>query len=210
MPPQQPPYVLGIDGGTAVIKAGLYDLQGHALAHASSPYPTHFPQPGWAEQNPADWWHGLVQAVRSCVTQAGVRPEDIIGLSTDATTCTIVLLDEQGQPIGPALLWMDVRAAAQAQRIFATGDPALRYSLAGVNAEWMPCKVLWLKENQPERYARAHSIVEYADWIGYQLTGRLALNMNTTTQRWYYNSRAGGWPVSFFERIGFARHSGAA
>ena len=128
----QPPYVLGIDGGTAVIKAGLYDLQGNALAYSSSPYTTTFSQPGWAEQDPDEWWQALVPAVRSCVTQAGVRPDDIIGLSADATTCTLVLLDDQGHHLGPALLWMDVRGAAEAQHIFATGDPALRYSLAGV------------------------------------------------------------------------------
>ncbi len=198
----RPPYVLGIDGGTAAIKAGLYDLQGNALAYGSATYDTNFPQPGWAEQNPDDWWHGLVQATRACLAQVDVRPEEIIGISADATTCTIVLLDDQGQHIGPAMLWMDVRAAAQAQQIFASGDQALRYSLAGCNAEWMPPKVLWLKQHQPERYRQARSIVEYADWIGYRLTGKLALNINTVTQRWYYDSRAGGWPLSFYEAIG--------
>jgi ribulose kinase len=66
---------------------------------------------------------------------------------------------------------MDVRAAAQAQRIFASGDPALRYCLAGANAEWMPPKMLWLKEHEPERYAATATLLEFTDWIAYRLTG---------------------------------------
>lgn len=198
----QPPYVIGIDAGTAAIKAGLYDLQGHALAYGVAEYGTAFPHAGWAEQSPDDWWRGLVAAVRSCLAQARVRPEEVIALSADATTCTMVLLDKQGTPIGPALLWMDVRAAEEAQEIFASGDDALCYSLAGVNAEWMPPKMLWIKRHQPERYAQAHHVVEYADWLGYQLTGRLALNINTVTQRWFYGSTGNGWPLGFFEQIG--------
>ena len=137
----QPPYVIGIDAGTAAIKAGLYDLRGHSLAYGVAEYGTAFPHAGWAEQSPDDWWRGLVAAVRSCLAQARVRPEDVIALSADATTCTMVLLDKQGIPIGPALLWMDVRAAEEAQDIFASSHDALCYSLAGINAEWMPPKM---------------------------------------------------------------------
>ena len=198
----QPPYVLGIDGGTNAIKAGLYDLQGNRLAFGAYAYATTFPHPGWAEQDPDDWWRGLVEATRACLAQARVPPEEVIGLSADATTCTLVLLDARRRHLGPALLWMDVRAAEQAQQIFATGDPALRYSLAGCSAEWMPPKMLWLKQHQPERYRAAHTVVEYVDWLGYQLTGTLALNINTVTQRWFYDRSAGGWPLSFYEAIG--------
>ncbi|MBA3947538.1 MAG: xylulose kinase [Herpetosiphonaceae bacterium] len=198
----QPPYVLGIDGGTNAIKVGLYDLRGNRIGYGACPYSTTFSHPGWAEQSPNDWWDGLVQATRACLAEAAVPPEEVIALSADATTCTLVLLDGRGQHIGPALLWMDVRASAQAEQIFATGDSALRYSLAGCSAEWMPPKMLWLQQHEPERYAAAHSVVEYVDWLGYRLTGKLALNINTITQRWFYDRSTGGWPLSFFEAIG--------
>jgi ribulokinase len=97
---------------------------------------------------------------------------------------------------------MDVRATEQAARIFQTGHEALRYSLAGVTAEWMPCKALWLKENEPDVYREADYLIEYADWIAYKLTGRLALNINTITQRWYYHAPSGGWPSDFYAAIG--------
>ena len=199
---RRPPYILAIDAGTEAIKAGLFDLHGQRVAMGSRSYPTYFPAPGWAEQDPADWWAGLVGAVQDCLRAANVAPGDIAGISADATTCTLMPLDPVGQPLGRALLWMDVRAATQAQRIFATGDSALRYCLAGANAEWMPPKMLWLKENEPERYAATATLIEFTDWIAYRLTGRLTLNLDTVTQRWFYHTPSGGWPLDFFTAIG--------
>ncbi|HQY90782.1 FGGY-family carbohydrate kinase [Caldilinea sp.] len=201
---RQPPYILSIDAGTEAIKAGLFDLQGNRVAIGARNYPTFFPASGWAEQDPADWWSGLVGAVQDCLHNAHVAPEEIAGLSADATTCTLMPLDAAGQELGRALLWMDVRAAAQARRIFTTGDPALRYCLAGANAEWMPPKLLWLKENEPERYAATAFLLEFTDWIAWRLTGRLMLNLNTVTQRWFYHTPSGGWPLDFFAAIGLA------
>ncbi len=198
----QTPCVLGIDAGTEAVKAGLFDLEGNRIAIGSCSYRTYFPAPGWAEQAPDEWWDALVAAVRECIARSGVSPAAVAGVSADATTCTLVPLDATGHPLGRALLWMDVRAAEQAQRIFATGDPALRYCLAGVNAEWMPPKMLWMKENELERYAAAAHLLEYTDWIAYRLTGRLTLNRNTATQRWFYYSPGGGWPLDFFAAIG--------
>ncbi len=198
-----PPYVIGIDAGTEALKAGLFDLHGTRVALGSRVYPTHFPRPGWAEQDPRDWWESLVAAVRACLAAAPqVRPEEIIGIAADATCCTLVPMRRDGTELRRALLWMDVRAGDQAQRIFATGHPALRYSLAGVNAEWMPPKVLWLKENEPETYAAADVLLEFTDWLAYKLTGRFAFNISTTSHRWYYHTPSGGWQPDFFEAIG--------
>jgi ribulokinase len=201
---RNPPYVLAIDAGTEAIKAGLFDRQGNKIATGSRAYRTYFPRPGWAEQDPEEWWDGLVGAVRDCLTRAAVAPEEIAGLSADATTCTLIPMSANGQPLRRALLWMDVRAAAEARAIFATGDPALRYCLAGVNAEWMPPKMLWLKQNEPETYAQTAVLLEYTDWIAYRLTGRFTLNLNTITQRWFYHLPSGGWPLDFFAAIGLA------
>ena len=107
-----------------------------------------------------------------------------------------------GSALRPAFLWMDVRATAQAGRIFASGHEALRYCPAGVNAEWMAPKALWFKEEQPELYAQTRYLLEYTDWIALRLTGRYTLNINTATQRWFYHLPSGGWPSSFFSAIG--------
>ncbi len=203
-----PPYLLSIDGGTESVRAGVFDLQGHLVASAARPYATDFPRAGWAEQDPDQWWSALCAAVRECLAQAAVEAGEIRGISLDATSCTLVALDKHGSHLRPALLWMDVRAAQQAERIFATGHPALAYSPQGCNAEWMLSKTLWLAENEPETYARAAHLIEYTDWLIYRLTGRLALSLNTITQRWYYNRRTWHWPVDLYERLGLGGLTG--
>jgi ribulokinase len=199
-----PPYVLAIDAGTEALKAALYDLRGVKVATAACAYKTYFPHPGWAEQSPAEWWAALVRAVRDVVAEAAVDGREIRGICADATTCTLIPMGADGTELGNALLWMDVRAAAEAQTIFEGGHPALQYCLAGVNAEWMPPKMAWLKAHEPARYAAMAYLLEYTDWIAYRLTGRFTLNRNTVTQRWFYHTPSGGWPHEFLAAIGLA------
>lgn len=197
-----PPYILAIDAGTEAIKAGIFDLSGNCVASHFSDIPTSYPHPGWTEQDPNQWWANLIVAVRGCLAKAPIAPQEIIGISADATTCTLIPIKANGQPLSPALLWMDVRAIAQANHIFESGHEALRYCSAGVSAEWMPPKVLWLKQNRPELYETADYFIEFTDWIAYRLTNRIALNLNTISQRWFYHTPSGGWPFDFFSQIG--------
>jgi ribulokinase len=194
---------MGIDAGTEALKAGIFTLDGRLVASGSRRYTTHFPRPGWAEQDPADWWDALVGAIRDALAAApDLNPADIAGISADATCCTMIPLGADGRELRRSLLWMDVRANEQARRIFETGHSALRYCLAGVNAEWMPPKMLWLKENEPETWAQTTTLIEYTDWIAWKLTGRLTLNISTVSHRWFYHTPSGGWQPDFFETIG--------
>src|SRR5262245_1536231 len=138
-------YVLGVDAGTESLRAGVFDLRGRPRALASSAYSTNFPQPGWAEQNPNDWWRALALAVRQVVQEAKIRPDEVAALSVDTTCCSVVALDAARQPLRPALIWMDVRSGDQAAEVASSGDPALEVNSAGpVSAEWMVPKALWL------------------------------------------------------------------
>ncbi len=197
------PYVLGIDFGTESVRVGVFDRTGRPLAFASQTYPLDHPHPGWAEQKPDEWWAALVAATRAAVAKSGVNKVEIVGLGTDCTSCTVLALGDNFEPLRPAIIWMDVRAAAQARRIAETGHPALKYNGYGnVSAEWMPCKVLWLKENQPEIYRQARYVGEFIDWLTLRLTGEWTASINNTSIRWYYDRANGGWPVDFYERIG--------
>src|SRR5689334_15494783 len=109
------PYVLGIDFGTESVRAGIFDVRGQPLAFAATPYRLLHPHPGWAEQNPDEWWSSLVQSVRAAMGLAQIWPQEIAGISYDCTTCTVVVLDAAGQTLRPAIMWMDVRAAEQAR-----------------------------------------------------------------------------------------------
>lgn len=197
------PYILGIDFGTESARVGVFTLDGHPVAFASEPYPLEHPQPGWAEQQPEDWWRALVTATRRALAHGGLNPSDVIALGLDCTSCTVVVLDANFQPLRPAIIWMDVRAADQARRISACGHPRLKYNGFGnVSAEWMPCKVLWLKENEPEIYARSAYVGEFIDWATHRLTGEWVGSINNVSIRWYYDRHDGGWSQSFYDSIG--------
>jgi FGGY-family pentulose kinase len=197
------PYLMGIDGGTGGVRVGIFDREGTALVFRGVEHGTNFPRSGWAEQSPEDWWSCLCEASRRAVADSGVSPEEIAGISTDATTCTVVALDRQNRVLRPALLWMDVRASDQAHRVQQTGDPALKYNGYGPSsAEWMPSKTLWLKENEPEVYDSAERICDYADWMTFRLTGEWTASINTASFRAYYDRDAGGWPGSLYEALG--------
>jgi ribulose kinase len=168
-------FVIGIDCGTESVRAGVFDIAGRPLAYGVKEYPLTLPRPGWAEQNPDDWWHAISFAVREAVRKAGVKPEQVRGISADATSCTVVAMDKCSRHMRNAIIWMDVRAADQARRIAASADPALKYNGWGnVSPEWMPCKALWLKENEPETFHRAYRIMEFTDWIMHKLTGNMS------------------------------------
>ena len=198
-------YVIGIDGGTESLRAGVFDLTGRPAAFAATAYPAAFPQPGWAEQQPADWWAALGRSVREAVSAAGVRQDAICGLAVDTTCCSVVALDARGHALRPALLWMDVRAAEEADLVRATGDPALCVNAAGagpVSAEWMIPKALWLARHEPALFEQAVTVCEYQDYLNLHLTGRRTASINHAAIRWHYRSSAGGYARTLLEALG--------
>jgi ribulose kinase len=140
-------HVIGIDGGTESLRARVFDTAGRDLGGAASAYETMFPAPGRAEQDPRQWWRAIGEAVRGAVRAAGIPAREVAALCLDTTSATIVVADAAGNPVRPAILWMDVRADDEAASVLHTGDGALRVNGAGlgpVSAEWMIPKPLWL------------------------------------------------------------------
>jgi sugar (pentulose or hexulose) kinase len=197
-------YVIGIDGGTESLRAHVFDLSGRSRGVGKCAYATDFPEPGRAEQNPDDWWHAAGVAVREAVAAAGVTPDQITAICCDTTSCTVVALDEDGRPLRPCLLWMDVRAHREAADVAGCGDPALRLNGGGagpVSPEWMIPKALWIKRHQPDLWARAAMVGEYQDFLTLRLTGIWAASLNNVTMRWHYQTMQGGWPASMLARL---------
>jgi FGGY-family pentulose kinase len=199
------PYVLGIDYGTESCRVAIFDLAGRPLSFAATPYPTNFPHPAWAEQDPEEWWKAVQASAHRAIANAGISPSAIAGISYDATTFTMVTLDAKGESIRPAIMWMDNRATVQAARAENSDSVARLMNNGGKGAapaEYFPFKAAWLKENEPDNYARAAHIVDAPDWLTYKLTGEWTVNIHSHSLRSYYNRAQGGWPTDFYETIG--------
>jgi ribulokinase len=198
--------VVGIDAGTAGIRAGLFNLQGQPLGFADQSYQTRYPRPGWAEQHPADWWDALVLAVQGCLKASGVDGQRVIGLAIDAP-CDILLTDRDGTPLTESLMWMDLRASAQAQMLTETRDPVLRYCGGDVPAEWPVPKALWLKQHESALWNQETYLVEQMSWLTWRLTGEWAVPLNSAAAKWHYRATdvgetAAGWPLSLLRAVG--------
>ncbi|MDG1487930.1 MAG: FGGY family carbohydrate kinase [SAR324 cluster bacterium] len=197
-------YLLGVDGGTEGLRAGIFDVLGTPLAYASTSYPTQFPAPSWAEQDPNDWWDALGKSVRKAISDSEISVDQIAAMAVDTTCCSVVALDDSGNPVRPALIWMDVRSAEQAEQMVATGDNALLINSNGsgpVSAEWMIPKALWIKQNEPKNFDRAVTICEYQDYINLHLTGRLGASINNVSTRWHCDYSREGVPKSLLEKL---------
>lgn len=170
-------YILGIDCSTSGTKACLWDLGGALIASGSSPHSIQRPYPGWSEQNPT-WYDALIQAVHRLFTQTTIRPHQVSAIGITHQRHTFVPVDEDYHPLGPAILWNDVRCQAEID-LLAThiGKKAL-YQATGIPpGPWSLAKILWIQHHQPDLFAKVHKFLLVHDYLVYQLTGEL-----TTTE----------------------------
>lgn len=142
--------------------------------------------------------------MRAAITSAAIDPKAVIALSLATTSATVVMLDATGQPLMPALLWMDVRAGTEAMEVQQVRDNlanSARNRHGPVSAEWMLPKALWLKKHERERYARAQTICEYQDYMIERLTGQRVGSVNVASIRWHYDVEQGGIPRDMLSRL---------
>ncbi|MGC8788214.1 MAG: xylulokinase, partial [Anaerolineae bacterium] len=186
-------YVLGIDVGTSSAKAGLVTPRGTILHIASHPYPMSSPRPGWAEQSAEDWWTAVVHAVQEVMNN--VSPASVLAIGMSNAGGSMALLDQQGKEIRPAISWMDARAGDQAARLLAlkghdfwikhTGSPFLQF--------WPVSKLVWLRENEPQVFARVASILHPSDYVLFRLTGQRMTDRCTACATGFYDLQNGSW-----------------
>jgi ribulose kinase len=193
--------LLGLDFGTGGIRVGVFDLESRAmLGEREVQYRTCYPRPGWAEQAPADWWQALGEATRGLMRDLGSPLID--GICAATTASTVVVCKQDGTPLRPALLWMDCRAAAEADRTSRSKHPVMAYAGGGDAAEWLVPKAMWLAANEPAIYADADIICECLDYVNFMLSGRWVASRMNATCKWNYDSVAGRFHDDLFAELG--------
>jgi ribulose kinase len=192
---------LGIDLGTTCVRVGVVSDAGRMLAVDETALVTRHDAPGRAEQDARSWWPAVCGAARRAVARGGIPVEEIGGIGLSATSSTVVLLDETDQPIAPAVLWMDVRAAEEASETL-VDHPVLRYSGGSDAAEWLVPKAMWFSRHDPAAYARATHLVEGLDYLTFLLTGEWVGSLLTATCKWNYDPLGGGFPEDLFATFG--------
>jgi xylulokinase len=173
-------YFLGIDIGTSGTKTVLFTENGQAAASATFEYPLYSPKNGYAEQDPADWWNASVNGIKAVIAKSGVNPAEIGGIGLSGQMHGLVMLDEAGNVIRNAIIWCDQRTAKEAAEIDAA---VTREKLIAITANpavtgFTAAKILWVRNNEPENYAKCRHILLPKDYIRYMLTGEFATEVS--------------------------------
>lgn len=194
-------YLIGIDLGTSGTKTVLFDTNGNVIKSDLAEYPLYQPQNGWAEQNPADWYHAAVKTLKT-VTDV-IDGAEIAGIGISGQMHGLVMLDEQNEVIRPAIIWCDGRTAAECEEITTlvgrerlieiTANPAL----TGFTAS----KIMWVKKHEKENYEKCRHILLPKDYVRLMLTGEYASDMSDASGMQLMDIKNRCWSDEVLERL---------
>ena len=173
-------YLLGIDVGTTGTKTLLFSQEGTLLGHAYRPYPMHTPKVGWSEQNAQDWWNAVVETVREVCTDPEVQ-KNVAAISLSLQGGTMVAVDKALNQIRPAMVWNDHRCAEQSKafaREVGPGDTMYKKTGWGLGTGLNALQIRWMKDNEPENYAKTHMFLSVPDYISSKMTGIAAVDLS--------------------------------
>ena len=165
-------YLLGIDFGGGASKATLLTEGGDIAATAAYEYPTLYPKQGWAEQNPSDWYAATKQNILDILEKSKVNPSDILTVALDAATHTAVVMDENFNVLRPSIYWTDTRSTAEVEYLKQNyGEVIDSQVLHKPDTIWTLPQLMWIKNNEPDIFAKIKKIVFAKDYVRHCLTG---------------------------------------
>jgi xylulokinase len=189
-------YLVGLDIGTSGAKCIIVDDEGTVVASSTQEYPLSTPKPGWAEQNPADWWNGVVRGCREIMGRFDGDPADIKGVSFSGQMHGLVALDRQRRVIRPSILWCDQRTQPQCDWIIdrAGGlDGLLKLTNNNMLPGYTGGKIIWLRDEEPENFERMDKFICPKDYIRFRLTGELATEVSDGSGTGFFDTKKREW-----------------
>jgi xylulokinase len=197
-------FFLGIDTSTTSSKALLIDENGEVIAVASSSHTLQTPKPLWSEQNPEEWWMAVSTSIKAVLQKAGVGGSEVAALGLTGQMHGLVLLDETGNVLRPAILWNDQRTQSQCDEIHSRIgkqhfiEVSGNVALTGFTAP----KILWVKENEPEVYKKARHVLLPKDYIRYRLTGEYAMDKADGAGTVLFDLKSRNWSPEILSALG--------
>ena len=164
-------YYIGVDLGTSAVKLLLMEGNGRIVNIVSREYPVCFPHPGWSEQSPEDWWRESAAGIRELTKD--IDRSQVAGISFGGQMHGLVILDKDDQVIRPAILWNDGRTGKETDYLNEVigKDKLSEYTANIAFAGFTAPKILWVKANEPENFARIEKIMLPKDYIAYRMSG---------------------------------------
>jgi xylulokinase len=196
-------YLIGIDLGTSSVKAILMDSEGIVLSQAQKSYQIDVPKMGQAEQSPELWWSSTVCVLRGILEQEKIDPSLIVGIGFSGQMHGLVMVDEQGVVVRPAIIWSDQRSKSQVERInhLIQEEKATGKMLNAVSTGFAVASLLWVKENEPDNYKKTDKILLPKDYIRFRLTGELAVEATDASSTLAFNVAERKWAGFLMDKL---------
>lgn len=197
-------FILAHDVGTGGDKAVLTDLRGQIIASEYQDYGLYYPQPGWVEQDPEELWQTVTATTRMVIERAGIDPTDILGVGISAQMFNLLPIDERGDPLTRMLSWLDVRSIHQADKVLSGETPKLLFEHTGniPTAKDVIPKILWLKEERPDLWARTYKLLDCKEYILYRLTGAIVTDWHGASVYFLFDPYRKTWSEAACNLLG--------
>lgn len=199
-------FALGIDIGTTSVKTILISAEGKIVAEATRAHDLLSPHPNWAEEDAENWWQDTILTVRDIAVRFPEAMKQICSVGCSGMVPALVLLDESGKPLRNSIQQNDARAIEQIERAASVLDQEELYRKTGgyTNQQHILPRLLWVKENEPELWAKVRKVLGSYDYIAYKLCGTYSLELNWAAESGCYDIREGKWIEGMPEIFGIS------
>lgn len=196
--------LIGVDLGTSAVKLLLMDEEGKILNIVSKEYPLYFPKPGWSEQNPEDWYRQAMDGIRELTE--GFDRSEVAGIGCGGQMHGLVALDKDDQVIRPAILWNDGRTSQETDYLNQEigRDKLSQYTANIAFAGFTAPKILWMKKNEPENFARICKIMLPKDYLAYRLSGSFCTDVSDASGMLLMDVQHKRWSEEMMEICGIS------
>lgn len=195
---------IGVDLGTSAVKLLLMDAEGDIKNIVSKEYPLYFPHPGWSEQSPEDWFAQTMEGIKELTAE--VDKSEVAGISFGGQMHGLVTLDKNDCVIRPAILWNDGRTGKETDylnRVIGK-DKLSEYTANIAFAGFTAPKILWMKENEPENFAKVVKIMLPKDYLAYKLSGTFCTDVSDASGMLLLDVKNRCWSKEMIEICGIS------
>jgi xylulokinase len=197
-------FILTVDVGTSSTKTSLWTDVGQLVAHATSSYDLHRPEPLWAEIDGTTWWQAVCETIRTVLAASKVDPVLIAGIGVDAVGWTLIPVDRAGNPLYPAMIWLDRRAEEETSwlRSLPGAEGLVNLDANPLDAAYITPKLVWLKRNHPDIFNSAYRFLDATGFIVSRLTGEFVCDFTQAYGYHFFDIRNEQWDSQAAEEIG--------
>lgn len=198
--------LLGIDIGTSACKVAVFDETGKVLAQANETYPVYYPQSGWAEQNPEEWWGAICKGIRRVLSQEKVEASNIRGIGVDGQSWSAIPVDKEGRVLHNTPIWMDTRARDICERVKAKIGADAIFAVAGNDflPSYVTPKLLWFQQEKPEIFAKADKFLQSNSYIVMKLTGVMSQDYSQCYGIHFFDMEKLSYDTGLAEQMGLS------